>query len=79
MRTTLPWPRHAALVAGTAGAILVLALTARPSVAEKAVADDCANHTSSVCRLVETCSPKGFEDNGTCKWIYTASRSYWKF
>ena len=70
--------RHAAFIAGCAGALLLLTLVARRGVAEKQQADECYNHNSSLCRLVETCTPKGFEDNGSCKWNYTASRYYWK-
>ncbi len=63
---------------GIAGAIVLLALTSRAGMAEKQQADNCDNGYASLCRLVETCTPKGFEANGTCRWIYTASRYYWR-
>lgn len=75
---TLSRPNLLALAIGSTGGFLLLALVARPGAAEKQQ-DDCRNHKDAVCRMVETCTPKGFENNGTCKWNYTASRSYWKY
>jgi hypothetical protein len=71
--------RFTALLLGLATTLLLLLITARKGVAEKAKADDCLNQNSSVCRMVETCTPKGFEANGTCNWVYTVSRYYWKY
>lgn len=66
----------AGVTLGLIGAIVLLALLPRPGMAEKEPTF-CGAGRASVCKLVETCEPKGFEANGTCKWIYTASRSYW--
>ncbi len=71
--------RTAAFALGCVGALLLLTLVSRPGAAEKQHVDDCLSANDSVCRMVETCVPHGFEANGTCKWNYTVSRSYWKF
>jgi hypothetical protein len=70
----------AGLATGLIGAVLLLAATSRPGVAERLVPDpdNCGQGRASMCRLVETCEPKGFEANGTCRWIYTASKYYWR-
>lgn len=71
--------RLTALVAGCGAALVLLTVSAQRGAAEKAPAEeDCLNRRDSVCRMVETCTPKGFEANGTCQWNYTVSRSYWK-
>lgn len=68
------------VVTGIVGAVALLTITARPGIAEKLGPDpdSCGQGRASLCRLVETCEPKGFEVNGTCRWIYTASRYYWR-
>jgi hypothetical protein len=76
---TLARPNTTALAVGCAGALLLLTLVSRSGAAEKQPADDCLNHKDAVCRMVESCTPKGFETNGTCAWTYTVSRSYWKY
>lgn len=76
---TLTRPNIPALAIGCAGALLLLTLVSRSGSAEKQPAEDCLNAKDSVCRMVESCTPKGFEANGTCAWTYTVSRSYWKY
>lgn len=68
------------IAAGLIGALLLLMVTSRPGAAERQDPDpdNCGQGRASMCRLVETCEPKGFEANGTCKWIYTAKKSYWR-
>jgi hypothetical protein len=65
----------AALGAILAGSAL-LVLTARDGNAERA--KQCANNTSSLCQQIERCEPVGFDSNGTCRWIYSISRYYWR-
>jgi hypothetical protein len=66
----------AATAAGLLIALGLLALTSTPS--QAAMEEDCRNQTTSLCRTVERCSG-GFEQNGTCRWIYTVQRYYWKY
>jgi hypothetical protein len=61
---------------GVIGTLVLLGAVSRPGQAEKAV--DCLNQTSSLCQTVERCSG-GFEANGSCPWIYTISRYYWRY
>lgn len=61
---------------GLAITLGLLILVNRPVKAEKA--PQCMNQNTSVCETVERCSG-GFEANGTCKWIYTITRYYWKY
>lgn len=62
-------------ILGAVAALALLTLLTRPARAEKS--RDCLNQNTSVCQTVERCSG-GFEANGTCKWIYTVTRYYWK-
>lgn len=81
MQTILTRRSHlAAITTGLIGAVILLTMTSRTGMAEKAIPDPdkCGAGYASLCKLVETCTPKGFEANGTCKWIYTAAKSYWK-
>lgn len=63
----------------TVGALATLGLLAigtRPAKAAK-LNPDCYNTNPALCEQVEKCSG-GFEPNGTCKWIYTVTRYYWR-
>jgi hypothetical protein len=69
----------AGVLMGLAGAFILLTLTSQAGAAEKAGdQDNCDSGNASLCRTIETCTPKGFEDNGTCKWIYTKRSFYWR-
>jgi hypothetical protein len=72
--------QFAGLTAGILGALVLLTLTSHPAAAKKADPDPdtCGQGLGSLCRNVETCTPKGFEDNGTCKWTYTSTKTYWR-
>lgn len=63
---------------GTALTLLFLGLIPRPANAAKTVPEECYNNTTVLCQKIETCSG-GFEPNGTCNWIYTVTRYYWKY
>jgi hypothetical protein len=63
------------LGAGFLAVIGLLTLVSRPGRAEKST--ECRNQNTSVCETVERCTPNGFELNGTCRWNYSISRSYW--
>lgn len=62
----------------TLATLLLLGTVQRTASAEKANPEECYNNTQALCQKIETCSG-GFEANGTCKWIYTVTRYYWKF
>jgi hypothetical protein len=62
--------------AGLLSTLILLALVSKPAAAAKTT--DCMNQSTAVCQIVERCSG-GFETNGTCKWIYTVNRYYWKY
>jgi hypothetical protein len=64
------------LIFGAAAALILLTAVNRPARAAKAT--ECLNQSSAVCQVVERCSG-GFEQNGSCKWIYTVNRYYWKY
>lgn len=75
MRLFTPTPARV-LGLGALATLALLGALNRPAQAEKS--QDCYNNTTSVCQTVETCSG-GFEPNGTCKWVYTIKRYYWKY
>lgn len=75
MLTAIPGPVRAIALGAAATSILVAAVS-RPAGAEKAL--ECYNQSTAVCQTIERCSG-GFEWNGTCKWILTVTRSYWKY
>ena len=64
-----------ALGIGLVATLALLALVSRPAAAAKS--SDCLNQNTSACQTIERCSG-GFETNGTCRWIYTVTRYYWK-
>jgi hypothetical protein len=65
-----------AIALGLLGTLVLLGAVSRPGRAQKAA--DCLNQTTSLCQTVERCSG-GFEANGSCNWIYTISRYYWRY
>ena len=75
MLTTIPGPVRAIALGALATSILGAAVS-RPARAEKS--SECYNHTAVLCQTIERCSG-GFETNGTCKWIYTITRTYWRY
>jgi hypothetical protein len=75
MRRIMPSPTRV-FGLGAAATLGLLGVLSRPARAEKVT--DCLNQSTSVCQMVETCSG-GFEPNGTCKYIYTVTRYYWKY
>jgi hypothetical protein len=75
MSTAIPRPARAVAL-GLVATLVLLAVGSRPARAAKST--DCLNVTSALCQTVERCSA-GFEANGSCKWIYTISRYYWRY
>lgn len=75
MFTAIPGPARAVAL-GLVATLVLLALGSRPASAAKST--DCQNVTEALCQTVERCSG-GFEANGSCKWIYTISRYYWRY
>jgi hypothetical protein len=76
MTRVLATPRLGAVLAGFLAAAALLLLSTREGNAERA--KQCSNNTSSLCQQIERCEPVGFEANGSCRWIYSISRYYWR-
>ena len=75
MSTAILGPARTIAIGVLATSVL-LTLVSRPARAAKL--SECLNQTTSLCQTVERCSG-GFEANGSCRWIYTVSRYYWKY
>ncbi len=74
--TTTSRRRQGGIALGAIATLTLLALFSRPARAAK-LDPECLNQNASLCQQIEKCSG-GFEPNGTCKWIYTVTRYYWR-
>lgn len=71
----LKWIPIPTAAVGFVATLALITVATRPAKAAKL--EDCMSQNPALCQVIERCSG-GFEANGTCKWIYTVSRKYWK-
>lgn len=76
MTRVLATPRIGLVLGAILATLALLLFTSREGHAERAT--QCTNNTSSLCQQIERCEPVGFESNGSCRWILSTTRYYWR-